>query len=333
MGGSCNSLATEEDRPMAVDVDPIRPLLDALAAGEDVRSRIVAELARQVTEAVAHLPGAWFDPHDGGGVEELAQRLYRVCDTTPIARSPFVGRTAFRAFRLDLVDGETFRRHVFSGRRSLLRDLLRSERAARLAEQPGFARRIDLYLAVGERLRPLARKIPGTPARWALPRPAPVLAEGPLVARLREQRAGAAVEVDVLLEDALRLGGPRTQAGLTRVASAVLGADLPGVPAPDAQEAARRRAALELAEDEDAAEVQAPPIVSELVIYRHAEWAVEVRRGVATQLYGPSALTLRIQGRHLPLVRGVPTRLPAEDLGPALDAVDVRGRRLHLERD
>lgn len=317
---------------MAGEVDPIHPLLVALAAGEDVRTSVVTEVARHVALVLPRLPEGWFEPSDAGAVDALALRLVGVCDTMAIARSPFSGRTVFQACRLGLLDAEAFRRHVVYGRRSLLRELLRSDRAARLSLQSGFAQRVDLYLALGERLRGVARKLPGSPVRWALPRPAPVLAEAPLVARLLEQQAATPMDVDALLQDALRLGGPRTQAGLVRVVSAVLG-PAPGGVDSGVSEAVRRRAALDLADDEDAVDLDAEPASGDCVTYRHAEWAVEVREGIVTQIYGPSALTLRIQGQHVPLVRGVPTHLPAAELGPALDAMDVRGRRFHLRRD
>jgi hypothetical protein len=114
--------------------------------------------------------------------------------------------------------GQSIRYHSFYAKLSITREILRADYAHNLASDPRLVWRADLYGEIGDRLRAVARPLPGKPTRWGLPGLAVTLDEAVLIERLRK------MAVDELVVEALR------QAGLCRVIEAVVGT--PAGPAP-----------------------------------------------------------------------------------------------------
>ena len=102
--------------------------------------------------------------------------------------------------------------------------------------------------------------------------------------------------------------------------------------------AARRRAARELAEEEDIFEAPAEEEPLRLAAldreqrYESGRWSVLIRDGAALQTAGPGGLCLAIDGASVPLVVGTPVRIVGVELGETIVATDASGRKVLLKR-
>lgn len=194
------------------------------------------EVRRQVARVARPYPDAWFVLGRKGeeAVDDLGHRVFTTCARVPKGRFPFMGRTPFAAYVAEDFDGRAIRYHSFYARLSITRELMRADYAHNLASDPRLIWRADLYGEIGDSLRVLAQPQEGRPPRWALGGPALVRPEEAVVAALK---AGQTREVRVLVEQALRTGGPRTQPELCRILEAVLGAPAAPEPTEDAVDA------------------------------------------------------------------------------------------------
>ncbi len=206
--------------------DPLPSLVAAFDRDEGDGRALLAEVLRQVARVARPYPDAWFalGRRDPEAVADLGARVYTTCARTTKGRFPFSGRTPFRAYFLEDFDGRAIRYHSFYAKLSITRELLRADYAHNLSSDPRLIWRADLYGEIGDQLRAHAERLPAAPPRWRLPGLSPTRGEDELIDVLR-----AVHERDVpsLVEQALRLGGPRTQSQLCRVLEAVIGAPPP----------------------------------------------------------------------------------------------------------
>lgn len=210
--------------------DPLPALVRRVAGGEEDRGALLREVLRHVATVARAYPDAWFSlgRKHPEAVDDLGHRVYATCARVPKGRHPFAGRTPFATYVAEQMTGQSIRYHSFYAKLSITREILRADYAHNLASDPRLVWRADLYGEIGDRLRAVARPLPGKPTRWALPGLSITLDEAVLVERLGK------MAVAELVVEALRMGGPRTQAGLCRVIEAVVGTPAGPSPTEDA---------------------------------------------------------------------------------------------------
>ena len=210
--------------------DPLPSLVSAFVRGEGDGGTLLGEFLRTVARVARPYPDAWFalGRKHPEAIADLAHRVYATCARVEKGRFPFMGRTPFRAFHQEQFDSRAIRYHSFYAKLSVTREILRADYAHNLSSDPRLVWRAELYGEIGDYLRAHAEKIPGAPPRWRLEGLSATRGEDALIERLRAQKT---TDVPTLVEQALRLGGARTQSQLCRIAEGVLGT--PAGPEPD----------------------------------------------------------------------------------------------------
>ncbi len=206
--------------------DDLPALVTAFVSGRADGRALLETFGRHVATVCRPYPDAYFalGRKNSEAVDDLAHRAFTTCARVEKGRFPFMGRTPFVAFVQEQFEGRAIRYHSFYAKLSITRELLRADYAHNLSSDPRLAWRADTYAEIGDTLRRVARKQPrgpGLAARWELPGLSGTRASEalvPLLARLPER------DVPTLVTEALRRGGPRTQAELAVIVEDVLGA-------------------------------------------------------------------------------------------------------------
>lgn len=202
--------------------------------GRSTGAGLLATFGRHVATLCRPYPAAYFalGRKCDESVDDLARRVFTTCARVPKGRFPFSGRTPFVAFVAEAFEGRAIRYHSFYAKLSIAREILRADYAHNLASDPQLAWRADLYADIGDALRAGANRVagPGRTTRWQGGGPSLVRSDAAVTDLLRKKGTR---EIAVLVAEALRVGGPRTQAQLATLLEDVL-----GVP-PSASEAVR----------------------------------------------------------------------------------------------
>lgn len=194
------------------------------------------EVTRHVHAVSRPYPDAYFalGRKTEDAVEDLGNRVFTVCAAVEKGRFPFSGRTPFRAFTEEQMEGRAMRYHAFYAKISIAREILRDDYARNITRDPVLRWRAELYRKVGEALKACAEPQAvdrGRPPRWSLPASGPRLVRGPEQVVVQLQRAMPA-DVPTLVRLALQHGGATTQSRLSTMLESVLPA--PSVVEPDA---------------------------------------------------------------------------------------------------
>lgn len=203
-------------------------LLPALVCNFAKRERDAFPLLREVVKNVAAVSRGYPDAYFALGrktpeaVEDLAHRVFTSCARTCKTRFPFQGRTPFRTYADEKMDGRTIRYHSFYARLSITREMMRDDYASNVCRDPALKRGALLYSEVGAALRELADPVStGKPAVWRLkgqglmrPKPHDQVIDALAASGLRE--------VPELVTAAMKMTGPVTQSRLTGILAEIL---------------------------------------------------------------------------------------------------------------
>lgn len=194
------------------------------------------EVSRHVHAVSRPYPDAYFalGRKTEDALEDLGNRVFTICAAVEKGRFPFSGRTPFRAFSEEQMEGRAMRYHAFYAKISITREVLRDDYARNITRDPILRWRADLYRQVGEALKACAESHAvdrGRPPRWSLPASGPRLIRGPEYVVVQLQRAMPA-DIPTLVRIALEHGGAITQSRLSTMLEGVLPA--PSVVEPDA---------------------------------------------------------------------------------------------------
>lgn len=205
--------------------DELASLVAEFVQGRSDGAALLAACMRHVATVARPYPDAYFALSRKGGesIDDLGRRVFTTCARVEKGRFPFSGRTPFRAYTEEAFEGRAVRYHSFYAKLSITREILRADYAHNLSSDPQLAWRADLYGDIGRVLRATAQRVdrgPGLPPRWQLPGPVGIRGDEALAALLR---SGRLQDVDALVGEALRKGGPRTQAQLATLLEDVLG--------------------------------------------------------------------------------------------------------------
>jgi len=184
------------------------------------------EVSRHVHAVSRPYPDAYFalGRKSEDAVEDLGNRVFTVCAAVEKGRFPFTGRTPFRAFSEEQMEGRAMRYHAFYAKISIAREILRDDYARNITRDPILRWRAELYRQVGEALRSCAESHAvdrGRPPRWSLPASGPRLVRGPEYVVVQLQRAMPA-DIPTLVRLALEHGGATTQSRLSTMLEGIL---------------------------------------------------------------------------------------------------------------
>jgi hypothetical protein len=199
---------------------------------------------REVDAATRRLPDCWFElgRRAPESVESLAHRVLVRSERSVLGRFPFSGRTLFLATAEEDWGDAPVRYHAFRARLSVMREVLRSDRAFNLARDPVARAADDRYRALAAALRRVAEpvEVPAhTAPQFRAPQAGLRVARDPALVRARMLAEGLPADVDTLVLRFLReVGQPLSVAALVEHLSPLLGAlpaaapDIDDVPEP-----------------------------------------------------------------------------------------------------
>lgn len=178
-------------------------VLRAVAQGfadDDLRRAFL----REVDAATRRLPDCWFElgRRAPESVESLAHRVLVRSERRALGRFPFSGRTLFRAAAEEDWGDAPVRYHAFRARLSVMREVLRSDRAFNLARDPEARAADARYRALAAALRRVAApvSVPAhAPPQFCAPQAGLRVARDPAAVLARLRAEGPPLDVDALV--------------------------------------------------------------------------------------------------------------------------------------